>query len=84
MFTFFFQGASEYVRNQPLPFDALMIDTLFGMVGAELFLKYPVRNFTFDGITDEIMNATATFTQSNVPLPIPFDKFGWFYEVSVG
>ena len=74
------QGASEYARKQPEPFYAYTIDEMFDYVDAKLFLVYPVRNFTFDGIVDEIMAGSLTM---NVSLPIPFDKFGWFYDVSM-
>jgi len=72
-------GATEYARIQPSSFNALEIRDMFDQIDAQLFLKYPVRNYTFDGISDEIMEATKTFPGS-IPLPIPFDKFGWFYE----
>lgn len=62
------------------PFNLLQVNNLFNLVGAELFLHETVRKYTFEGILDEIMNATAS-----LPFAadlIPFDRFGWFYTVS--
>ena len=60
-------------------FSVYQVNNLINTFGGKLFLTQPVRNFTFDGIVDEIMNAT---NQMPLPMPIPFDKFGWFYTVS--
>ena len=49
-------------------------------VNATLFMTHSVRNFTFEGIYDSIMEGAASSTF--IELPIPFDKFGWFYPVS--
>jgi len=69
-------GATEYARHQPA-LVAQSMNVLFDSIpGVELFFKYPVRNYTFDGILDPIMEATATMP---VPIPMPYDKFGWFY-----
>jgi hypothetical protein len=43
-------------------------------------MTHPVRNFTFDGIYDSILEGAAS--SSFIELPIPFDKFGWFYPES--
>ena len=43
-------------------------------------MTHPVRNFTFDGIYDSILKGAAS--SSFIELPIPFDKFGWFYPES--
>ena len=57
------------------------MDQMFNLIGAQLFLSSSVRNYTFAGIEDEIMKGVQTFPDY-VHVPIPFDKFGWFYEVS--
>ena len=57
------------------------MDEMFKLLDAKLFMSYPVRNYTFAGIFDEIMEGVETFPDSLV-VPIPFDKFGWFYGVS--
>jgi hypothetical protein len=49
-------------------------------VNATLFITHPVSNFTFDGIYDSILEGADS--TSGIELPIPFDKFGWFYPVS--
>ena len=81
MFECLFQGAAEFARAMPEAFYAYTINQLFEFQSAKLFLNYPVRNFTFDGIEDEIMKGINEGFPMNFSLPIPFDKFGWFYDV---
>ena len=50
-------------------------------VGANMFLNYTVRDCTFDGIVDPMIEAA--LEQDFIELPIPFDRFGWFYPVSL-
>ena len=49
---------------------------------AGTFLKYPARNWTFDGILDGLMEVVGAGDIDFLPITIPFDKFGWFYPVS--
>ena len=42
-------------------------------------MTHTVNNMTFEGIYDSILQAAAETPSIN--LPIPFDKFGWFYPV---
>merc|ERR1712141_582459 len=44
------------------------------------FLTYPVRNWTFDGIFEELLEFGQNAPDYGLELPIPFDKFGWFYS----
>ena len=79
-----FQGAASSIASTVdadpnAYFSVYQVNNLINTFGGKLFLTQPVRNFTFDGIVDEIMNAT---NQMPLPMPIPFDKFGWFYTVS--
>ena len=50
-------------------------------VNATLFMTYPVYNWTFEGIYESILDGAASSPQ--IELPIPFDKFGWFYPVKL-
>ena len=60
-------------------FSVYQMNNFLNAFGAKLFLHYPVRNFTFDGFVDEILNATKV-----IPVPaINYGKFGWFYKVRV-
>lgn len=74
-----FKAAADYARVRKDPFTMLMLSDMFKEIDAKLFITYPVRNFTFDGIVEEIMEATP---QLPFKPPIPFDKFGWFYAVN--
>ena len=58
-------------------FSVYTMNNFLNAFGGRLFLHYPVRNFTFDGFEDEILNATKV-----IPVPaINYGKFGWFYKV---
>ena len=60
-----------------------MIDELMKMEDIPAFLTYPVRNWTFDGIFEELLEFGQNAPDYGLELPIPFDKFGWFYSVSL-
>jgi hypothetical protein len=77
--TLIVQAATEYARYNPDIFYTFAIDGFLKEVNASLFMTYPVTNWTFEGIYDSIMEGAASSTQ--IHLPIPFDRFGWFYPV---
>lgn len=68
----------EYARvnMEAYPFYVNAIDGFFQEVGTEMFLNFTVRDCTFDGIDDPLISGAL---DSPIPLPIPFDRFGWFY-----
>lgn len=70
-------GAAASSKNlQPPYFNIYNVNNLFKVYNGSLFLHQPVRNFTFDGIVDNIMAAS-----NQLPVAaVPFDKFGWFYS----
>ena len=72
-------AAAEYSRYREA-FYAYSLDSLLVQEGAQLFATVPVHNLTFDGYVDEILEAADTFPPF-IYIPIPFDKFGWFYPV---
>lgn len=49
---------------------------------ATMFTTASVRNLTFDGTLDAVMEAANDPGLNNIGIPIPFDRFGWFYPVS--
>ena len=56
------------------------MNDIFGKTSEELFLVSNVRSLTFDGIDSDLL------TMMDNPLledlvKIPFDKFGFFYQV---
>ena len=55
------------------------------MIG--LRTKYHVtkqaREFLFDGYSDPLLDLAAHLPPGLAPVSIPFDKFGWFYTVSL-
>ena len=79
----FKQAASEYARNMKSPFVAWNVDALMKQQGVGTFMKYPARNWTFEGILDGMMEAINDPTTADLfPVAVPFDKFGWFYPVN--
>jgi len=71
----------EYARYNPEIFYVFAINSFLEKVNASLFMTYPVSNFTFDGIYDSILEGADS--TSGIELPLPNDKFGWFYLVSI-
>ena len=64
------------------PFVAMSVDDLMKLQDVGTFMKYPARNWTFEGILDGMMEAINDPTTSALfPVAVPFDKFGWFYPV---
>ena len=75
------QQAVAATSKQMGAFNLYQMNNLINVVGGKLFLHEPVRNFTFDGIVDELMSATASIP--GFADLMPFDKFGWYYTVSI-
>ena len=49
----------------------------------DIFVTKQVHELLFDGYSDALLNMTA-FIPPNFPVKIPpYDKFGWFYGVSI-
>lgn len=64
-------------------------ENYFIRVGVEAFLRLYHRNmfltanvtsWMFDGIDDPVLDIATQLP--DLPISIPYDKFGWFYEVS--
>ena len=45
----------------------------------KLFMKTNVSVITFDGIDDDLLHVN----EGMIDINIPFDRFGWFYDVSI-
>ena len=45
-----------------------------------LFMKTNISAITFDGIDDDLLHVN---DQGTIEIDIPFDRFGWFYDVSI-
>ena len=66
------------------PFVAWSIDDLMKQQNVSTFMIYPARNWTFEGIFDGMMEAVTDPDASVMfPVTVPWDKFGWFYPVSI-
>lgn len=48
----------------------------------KVFVTKTVRELLFDGYADELLNLTKKLERI-LKIKIPFDKFGWFYNVSI-
>jgi len=78
-FPFPFQATAEYARVRP-DFYAPTLNKFLKQGDSTMFLRGNVRELTFDGVLDDILTRVDDFP-SVLELPIPFDRFGWFYPV---
>ena len=60
----------------------LMMDQTLKINGDELFMKTNVLNITFAGIESDLLTMMVD-TPLDGAIQMPFDKFGWFYDVSI-
>ncbi|CAH2077141.1 unnamed protein product, partial [Iphiclides podalirius] len=65
------------MRHEPL-FVRVAVDVFMRMSHENLFLTANVSSWLFDGISDPLFDIAAHFP--DLPVTIPFDKFGWFYS----
>lgn len=78
--SFSLKSAADFTRyHSPLLIGIL--NTFLKATDSKLFQTNSVRDLTFDGylgpILEAIQNPIFEF------LPIPYDRFGWFYPVSL-
>lgn len=76
---FIHQTVSHIVRYQPT-IVKVPVDVFLRMYHDDLFLTANVSSWLFDGIDDPVLDIAGRFP--NLPIHIPYDKFGWFYNVS--
>ncbi|PZC71095.1 protein croquemort [Helicoverpa armigera] len=54
------------------------VDVFLRLYHRNMFLTANVSSWLFDGISDPVLDIANEIP--NLPLAIPYDKFGWFYE----
>ena len=68
------------------PFMQYMLGTTFNLFQENLFMKVTVGNLTFDGINSPLLHMADESGNGGLgdmlENQIPFDRFGWFYDVS--
>ena len=72
-------SAAEYARYREDFYTTKLNDLINLVEESGLFLLATVREWTFDGILDGILG---TDFPDDLYLPIPFNRFGWFYPVA--
>lgn len=55
------------------------LDLILRGIHENMFLSANVSSWIFDGIEDPLLDLAANVP--DLPFVIPYDKFGWFYEV---
>ncbi|XP_038214781.1 protein croquemort-like [Zerene cesonia] len=65
-----------YMRHQH-PLLKIPVDVFMRMFHEDMFVSANVSSWMFDGIDDPILDIAERFP--DLPIDIPFDKFGWFY-----
>ncbi|CAB0020602.1 unnamed protein product [Nesidiocoris tenuis] len=58
------------------------LSVTMGAFGTKVYVKKPVGELLFDGYSDPLLE-TASKLPAFSGLEVPFDKFGWFYMVSI-
>ena len=56
-----------------------MMDQTITQFNEKLFIKTNISAITFDGIDDDMLHINDQMPE----IDIPFDRFGWFYDVSI-
>jgi len=56
------------------------VNIMFKVAKVKLPLAKTVREYLFEGYKDPLLDLINTI--NNTEFKIPFDKFGWFYNVS--
>ncbi|XP_075974432.1 protein croquemort-like [Anticarsia gemmatalis] len=54
------------------------VDIFLRLYHSNMFLTANVTDWLFDGISDPVLDIASHFPE--LPIDIPYDKFGWFYE----
>lgn len=57
----------------------IAIDICIRMYHKGIFLRASVGSWLFDGIEEPLLNLASQL--HTLSLDIPYDKFGWFYQV---
>ena len=67
------------------PFMQYMLGMSIDLYNETLFIKAVVRNLTFEGIDSPLLHmsdeAGNSMLADMIESQVPFDRFGWFYEV---
>ncbi|XP_045447267.1 protein croquemort-like [Melitaea cinxia] len=66
-----------YVLRDTPTFFRVPVDVFMRMYHEHMFINATVSEWLFDGIDDPIIDIAMRFP--DLPINIPFDKFGWFY-----
>ncbi|XP_049868366.1 protein croquemort-like isoform X1 [Pectinophora gossypiella] len=67
-----------YTLRHQGEFTKITVNAFLRAIHETLFLTANVSSWLFDGIEDPVLNIASHFP--NLPIVIPYDKFGWFYE----
>lgn len=68
---------ANMMRNERFSYK-VAVQLFLRLYHSNMFLKANVSNWVFEGIRDPILDFAHEIP--NLPTPIPFDKFGWFYK----
>jgi hypothetical protein len=60
-----------------------MLNQAMRLFGTTLHVQKKVREFIFEGYRDPLLDLASIIPPELAPISIPFDKFGWFYTVSL-
>ncbi|CAK1540788.1 unnamed protein product [Leptosia nina] len=67
-----------YFMRHSNPVLRVTVDVFMKTLHKNMFTTAPVSDWLFDGIDDPILTIAEHFPE--LPITIPYDKFGWFYQ----
>lgn len=82
-FRLFRKSAANAARNWP-PDAKKQVSMGLNLYNQEVFIIKLARELLFDGYQDDMIDmALYTSKATSNTLNIPYDRFGWFYNVSI-
>ncbi|XP_045485858.1 protein croquemort [Pieris rapae] len=67
-----------YFMRHSHPLIKVTVDVFLRTLHEHMFLSAPVADWLFNGIDDPVLRIVEHFP--DLPINIPYDKFGWFYN----
>ncbi|ODM93156.1 Protein croquemort, partial [Orchesella cincta] len=71
--------AAAFVVKKHPPIIKTMLGMTMSLFETSLSIQKTIRELTFDGYEDPLLDLASIVPNSVAPVTIPFDKFGWFY-----
>jgi len=74
---------AAYAIRKDSRFIKAMLNIAINSFFTQIHVSRKVREFIFEGYSDPLLDLAKLIPAGIAPISIPFDKFGWFYTVSL-